>query len=293
VRDQAFELTGGKLKIRNGQRVRRCCDTSEQPITPRLTRWLALRDEKIVQARGEHRANPQERCKVRLPLSRRIIAISLNPARRATAASERPSSRARSRIRWAKACIRTFRRRRQPCDEIVAVYDARLLELGRVQGLFSQLPRYSAPLPRTIKTATAGARGRAAGGPPSRRLALWRPRAGSPSGCRASSDRAVLSTGVAASGFGDEANLTPKTAAYFVLNLHTSYQLTTNLQLFGLIENAFNTTYYTFGTFSPTSSVPIVQVPGATNQPCRTDCRHHRHPSDVLINDVAEPPHAD
>jgi outer membrane receptor protein involved in Fe transport len=80
-----------------------------------------------------------------------------------------------------------------------------------------------------------------------------------------------------------------------VLNLHTSYQLTTNLQLFGLIENAFNTTYYyyTFGTFSPTSSVPIVQVPGATNQPCRTDCRHHRHPSDVLINDVAEPPHAD
>ena len=78
----------------------------------------------------------------------------------------------------------------------------------------------------------------------------------------------VGGTGVAASGqflFGDEANLTAKTPAYFVLNLHTSYQLTPNLQLFGLIENAFNTTYYTFGTFSPTSSVPIVQAPGAAN----------------------------
>ena len=75
-------------------------------------------------------------------------------------------------------------------------------------------------------------------------------------------------TATAASGqflFGDEANLNQKTPAYFVLNLHTSYQMTPHLQLFALIENAFNTAYYTFGTFSPTSSVPIVQVPGATN----------------------------
>ena len=79
---------------------------------------------------------------------------------------------------------------------------------------------------------------------------------------------AVGGTGVAASGqflFGDEANLTAKTPAYFALNLHTSYQLTPNLQLFGLIENAFNTAYYTFGTFSPTSSVFIAQAPGAAN----------------------------
>jgi iron complex outermembrane recepter protein len=78
----------------------------------------------------------------------------------------------------------------------------------------------------------------------------------------------VGGTGVAASGqflFGDEANLTPKTPAYLVLNLHTSYQLTPHLQLFGLVENVLNTTYYTFATFSPTSSVPIVQVPGAAN----------------------------
>ena len=72
--------------------------------------------------------------------------------------------------------------------------------------------------------------------------------------------RAVGGTGVAASGqflFGDEANLTAKTPAYLLLNLHTSYELTLNLQLFGLIENAFNASYYTFGTFSPTSSARL------------------------------------
>src|SRR6516164_6669855 len=111
----------------------------------------------------------------------------------------------------------------------------------------------------------------------------------------------VGGTGVAASGqflFGDEANLTAKTPAYFVLNLHTSYQITPNLQLFGLIENAFNTTYYTFGTFSPTSSVPIVQAPGATNPRSYSPAAPiagtvgirvtFRHPCDFLINDVAE-----
>jgi len=50
-----------------------------------------------------------------------------------------------------------------------------------------------------------------------------------------------------------------------VLNLHTSYQITKNLQFFGLIENAFNTKYYTFAAFSPTSSVFIAQAPGAAN----------------------------
>jgi iron complex outermembrane recepter protein len=75
-------------------------------------------------------------------------------------------------------------------------------------------------------------------------------------------------TAIAATGqylFGDEANLQPQTPAYFVLNLHTSYQLFKNVQLFGQIDNAFNATYYTFGTFSPTASVPIAQAPGATN----------------------------
>ncbi len=78
----------------------------------------------------------------------------------------------------------------------------------------------------------------------------------------------VGGSGIYASGqflFGDEANLTPPTPPYFVLNLHTSYQITKNLQLFALLENAFDVTYYTYGTFSPTGSIPIVQAPGATN----------------------------
>ncbi len=78
----------------------------------------------------------------------------------------------------------------------------------------------------------------------------------------------VGGTAIAASGqflIGDEANLTPQTPAYFVLNLHTSYQVTQKLQLFAQVENAFNAQYYTLGTFSPTSAVPIAQAPGATN----------------------------
>jgi hypothetical protein len=38
-----------------------------------------------------------------------------------------------------------------------------------------------------------------------------------------------------------------------------------NLQLFANAVNVTNTKYYTFGTFSPTSSVFIAQAPGATN----------------------------
>ncbi len=85
---------------------------------------------------------------------------------------------------------------------------------------------------------------------------------------RISDKWSVGGTALAAAGqylFGDEANLTPKTPPYFVLNLHSQYQLTPKLQLFARIDNVFNAQYYTFGTFSPTSSVPIVQAPGAAN----------------------------
>jgi outer membrane receptor protein involved in Fe transport len=78
----------------------------------------------------------------------------------------------------------------------------------------------------------------------------------------------VGASGIATTGqylFGDEANLTKKLPGYFLLNLNTGYQVTKNFQLFALVQNAFNETYYTYGTFSPTTSVPIVQVPNATN----------------------------
>jgi outer membrane receptor protein involved in Fe transport len=73
---------------------------------------------------------------------------------------------------------------------------------------------------------------------------------------------------VAATGqylFGDEANLTKKLRGYFLLNLYTNYQITKNVQLWGLVQNVTNATYYTYGTFSPTNSVPIIQVPHASN----------------------------
>jgi outer membrane receptor protein involved in Fe transport len=78
----------------------------------------------------------------------------------------------------------------------------------------------------------------------------------------------VGATAIVAGGsylFGDEANLTPKLPGYFDLNLNTTYQLTKAVQLFAWVQNVTNARYYTFGTFSPTSSVPIAQAPGASN----------------------------
>jgi outer membrane receptor protein involved in Fe transport len=75
-------------------------------------------------------------------------------------------------------------------------------------------------------------------------------------------------TGIAASGsylFGDEANLTPRLPGYYTLSASTTYQLSKNVQLFAWVDNLTNQKYYTFGTFSPTSSVFLVEAPNATN----------------------------
>ncbi len=65
--------------------------------------------------------------------------------------------------------------------------------------------------------------------------------------------------------FGDRANLTPPLPSFVTLNLNTQYQLTPNIQLFGLAENVNSAKYYTYGTFSPTSSIFLAQAPNATN----------------------------
>jgi outer membrane receptor protein involved in Fe transport len=78
----------------------------------------------------------------------------------------------------------------------------------------------------------------------------------------------IGATAIAASGqylFGDEANLTKQLPGYFVLNLNTSYQITPNIQLFGLVQNVTDTRYYIYGTFAPTSSITFLQAPGSTN----------------------------
>jgi iron complex outermembrane receptor protein len=48
---------------------------------------------------------------------------------------------------------------------------------------------------------------------------------------------------------GDDANQNDKLPAYWVANLHTSYQVSKQLQLFGLVTNLFNQRYSTFGTY--------------------------------------------
>jgi iron complex outermembrane receptor protein len=50
----------------------------------------------------------------------------------------------------------------------------------------------------------------------------------------------------------DDTNQSPKVPAYTVVNLHTSYQLTPNIEIFGLINNVFNQQYYLGGTFLET-----------------------------------------
>ena len=64
---------------------------------------------------------------------------------------------------------------------------------------------------------------------------------------------------------GDESNLNRTTAAYGALNIHSSYQIGKHIQLFAMVENVLNSRYATFGTFSPVSRIPLIQVPGAAN----------------------------
>jgi iron complex outermembrane receptor protein len=57
---------------------------------------------------------------------------------------------------------------------------------------------------------------------------------------------------------GDQANQNPKVPAYWTVNLHSSYQVTKNIEVFGLVRNLFNQRYYTFGTFFQTDSFPYL-----------------------------------
>jgi iron complex outermembrane recepter protein len=75
-------------------------------------------------------------------------------------------------------------------------------------------------------------------------------------------------TGRAVSGkflVGDESNLNARTDPYVVVNINTSYAVSPNVTVFGVVENLFNAKYASFGTFSPTSSIPILEAPGATD----------------------------
>ena len=48
---------------------------------------------------------------------------------------------------------------------------------------------------------------------------------------------------------GDENNANPKLPGYAIVNLHTSYDVSKNVQLYGLVNNVFDNKYYLFGTY--------------------------------------------
>jgi len=59
---------------------------------------------------------------------------------------------------------------------------------------------------------------------------------------------------------GDASNQNPKIPAYWVVNLHSSYQLTKNVEVFGLVRNLFDQHYYVFGTFVDVNEVPYLNL---------------------------------
>jgi iron complex outermembrane recepter protein len=56
---------------------------------------------------------------------------------------------------------------------------------------------------------------------------------------------------------GDQSNQQPKVPPYAVVNLHGSYQINKNVELFGNVQNLFNQHYYTTGSFF---SVPFFNL---------------------------------
>jgi iron complex outermembrane recepter protein len=54
---------------------------------------------------------------------------------------------------------------------------------------------------------------------------------------------------------GDESNQNPQLPAYWVANLHTSYQITDGIQFFADLRNLFNRRYATYGTYFETGAV--------------------------------------
>ena len=59
---------------------------------------------------------------------------------------------------------------------------------------------------------------------------------------------------------GDGSNQNPKVPAYWVVNLHTSYKVTKNIEVFGLVQNLFNKHYYTAGTFFETDAIAFLNL---------------------------------
>jgi iron complex outermembrane recepter protein len=59
---------------------------------------------------------------------------------------------------------------------------------------------------------------------------------------------------------GDEGNQLPKVPAYWVVNLHSSYKVSENIEVFGLVRNLFDQHYYTYGTLFELGDFPYLPL---------------------------------
>ena len=59
---------------------------------------------------------------------------------------------------------------------------------------------------------------------------------------------------------GDELNQNPKLPAYWVVNLHSSYKISENVEVFGLVRNLFDQHYSVYGTFFDITSFPYLNL---------------------------------
>jgi iron complex outermembrane receptor protein len=67
---------------------------------------------------------------------------------------------------------------------------------------------------------------------------------------------------------GDDSNQNPQLPAYWVANIHGSYQITDHVQLFGMVNNLFNNHYATYGTFFDTGTdAQLATATQFTNDP--------------------------
>jgi iron complex outermembrane receptor protein len=57
---------------------------------------------------------------------------------------------------------------------------------------------------------------------------------------------------------GDESNLNPKLPGYWVANLHTTYKVSKQVEVFGQVRNVFDKRYYTAGGFFEVDAIPFL-----------------------------------
>jgi iron complex outermembrane receptor protein len=57
---------------------------------------------------------------------------------------------------------------------------------------------------------------------------------------------------------GDESNQNPQIPGYAVVNLHSSYRVAEEVELFALVQNLFDARYETFGTFFDPAQIPFL-----------------------------------